>query len=89
MGAIGDRPRNFEYWSRDVDDTQVWQPFSLNFHTSPTGGQSLDRFKVHRYLYTGQFQWHLGSKWALRVKKSGRTNFLIIIALTITDNAQQ
>ncbi|GFW50133.1 hypothetical protein TNCV_4695511 [Trichonephila clavipes] len=36
MRAFVDRPRNFEPWSSDVDDTSAGTP-SPNYHTTPTG----------------------------------------------------
>ncbi|GFW80913.1 hypothetical protein TNCV_3779932 [Trichonephila clavipes] len=40
--AFGDRPRNFEPWSSDVDDTRAGTP-SPNDHTTPMGGRFSSR----------------------------------------------
>ncbi|GFW18793.1 DUF4817 domain-containing protein [Trichonephila clavipes] len=39
MGAIGDRPHNFEYWSRDVDDTQLNARFEKTGHLGVQPGR--------------------------------------------------
>ncbi|GFU97098.1 hypothetical protein TNCV_3347441 [Trichonephila clavipes] len=53
QSVFGDRPRNFEPWSSDEDDTWADTP-SPNFHTTPTGRHwSLNTFIVHRQLLYG------------------------------------
>ncbi|GFY22600.1 hypothetical protein TNCV_2178611 [Trichonephila clavipes] len=51
--VFGDRPRNFEPWSSDEDDTWADTP-SPDFHTTPTGRHwSLNTFIVHGLLLYG------------------------------------
>ncbi|GFX91520.1 hypothetical protein TNCV_3681061 [Trichonephila clavipes] len=59
--AFGDRSRNFEPWSSDVDDTWAVTP-SPNYGTPPTGGRLSSRQIQRASLpYTGGSLVVLGS----------------------------
>ncbi|GFW08817.1 hypothetical protein TNCV_4299901 [Trichonephila clavipes] len=59
--AIGDRPRNPQPWSNDVDDTCANGPLSKLQNHNKVRILSPDRFNMHQPLYAADLLWHRDS----------------------------